>query len=56
MPDYRELYIGLFRKIDKAINLLIEAQQEAEEKVVNEDVQNIVLISDDILPKQENNS
>lgn len=26
MPDYKELYLGLFRATEKAINILVEAQ------------------------------
>ena len=31
MPDYKEMYLSLFRATEKAINLLIAAQQECEE-------------------------
>jgi len=31
MPDYKEIYLKLFRASEKAVNLLIAAQQECEE-------------------------
>ena len=30
MPDYKEMYLSLFRATEKAINLFIAAQQECE--------------------------
>ena len=32
MTDYKELYLTLIRATEKAINILIEAQQECEER------------------------
>lgn len=34
--DYKELYYELFRATEKAINVLIDAQQRCEEKVISE--------------------
>lgn len=31
MPDYKEMYLTLFRATEQAINLLIDAQQQCEE-------------------------
>jgi len=31
MPDYKEMYLKLFRATEDAINLLIDAQQACEE-------------------------
>ena len=31
MPDYKEMYLTLFRATEQAINTLIEAQQKCEE-------------------------
>ncbi len=31
MPDYKELYLKLFRAAEEAVNLLIAAQRECEE-------------------------
>jgi hypothetical protein len=31
MPDYKEMYLKLFRAAEKAENILIAAQQECEE-------------------------
>lgn len=31
MPDYKEMYFHLFRATEKAINILIQAQQSCEE-------------------------
>ncbi len=35
--DYKELYLDLFRATEKAINILIDAQQRCEEKIISED-------------------
>lgn len=35
MPDYKELYLGLFRATEKAINILVEAQRKAEEQYLS---------------------
>ena len=31
MPDYKEMYLKLFRASEEAVNILITAQQECEE-------------------------
>lgn len=31
MPDYKEMYLKMFRASEKAINIIIDAQQECEE-------------------------
>ena len=35
MPDYKEMYLKLFRATESAISCLIAAQQECEELYVN---------------------
>lgn len=35
MPDYKEMYLTLFRATEKAVNLLIAAQQECEERYLS---------------------
>ena len=35
MPDYKELYLSLFRATARAISALIEAQRGAEEAFIN---------------------
>ena len=35
MPDYKEMYLTLFRATEQAINLLIAAQQTCEDMYVN---------------------
>lgn len=37
MPDYKELYLKLFRASEDAIQILIKAQQECEEAVISEE-------------------
>lgn len=34
MPDYKEMYVVLFRASEQAINILIDAQQACEELYV----------------------
>jgi len=36
MPDYKEMYIALFRSITKAVTILQEAQQQTEEMYISE--------------------
>lgn len=31
MPDYKEMYLKMFRASEKALNMIIAAQQECEE-------------------------
>lgn len=35
MPDYKEMYMKLFRASEKAVNILIAAQQECEELYIS---------------------
>ena len=35
MPDYKEMYLTLFRAVEDAVNILIEAQQECEEMYIS---------------------
>ena len=37
MPDYKELYLKLFRASEEAVNRLIAVQQECEELYLNQD-------------------
>ena len=37
VPDYKEMYLTLIRATEKAINILIEAQQKCEEQYLAED-------------------
>jgi len=37
MPDYKEMYFHLFRATERAINLLIQAQQDCEEMYLRGD-------------------
>lgn len=44
MPDYKEMYLTLFRATERAINLLIDAQQECEEMYLNAPETELVLL------------
>lgn len=35
MPDWKEMYLTLFRETEKAINILIEAQRRCEEMYID---------------------
>ena len=41
MPDYKEMYLTLFRATEQAINLLIAAQQTCEDMYVNASEDNL---------------
>lgn len=36
MPDYKEMYLKMFRASEEAVNILITAQQECEELYVRQ--------------------
>ena len=48
MPDYKEMYLTLFRATEKAINQLIAAQQACEELYLQEEPPALI-----ILPKTD---
>ena len=37
MPDYKEMYLKMVRATEKAIRILVEAQQECEELYLQEE-------------------
>ena len=36
MPDYKKMYLTLFRATEEAVNILLAAQRECEEQVISE--------------------
>ena len=36
MPDYKELYLKMLRATEKPIQILIQAQQECEDEILQE--------------------
>ncbi len=36
MPDYKEMYLTMFRAFEEAMKLLIAAQRECEETYIND--------------------
>ncbi len=36
MPDYKEMYLKMFRASEEAVNFLIRAQQECEELYISQ--------------------
>lgn len=53
MPDYKEMYLTLFRATERAIDLLIEAQQTCEELYVDAPEDDLSALSSD--PDAEEN-
>lgn len=45
MPDYEELYYSMFRATEKAISILIDAQRKAEETILSDETQAIILLT-----------
>ena len=43
MPDYKALYFELFRASEQAARILLEAQQKAEEQIMEDDSEPLVL-------------
>ena len=50
MPDWKEMYLELFRETEKAINILVAAQQRCEDMYINAPEPEIIL-----LPVQDEN-
>ena len=53
MPDYEELYYSLFRATEKAISILIDAQRKAEETILSDETQAIILLTKEEEIKRE---
>ena len=45
MPDYKKMYLTLFRATEHAINTLIQAQQECEELYIREPETELKIVS-----------
>lgn len=45
MPDYKEMYLKLFRASEQAVNILIEAQRECEERYISQPEPELKVIS-----------
>ena len=43
MPDYKEMYLTMMRATEKAIRILIEAQQQCEELYLREQVSDLLV-------------
>lgn len=44
MPDYKEMYLHLARETEKAVRILIKAQQDCEEMYISGEEENVVLL------------
>ena len=53
LPDYEELYYSLFRATEKAISILIDAQRKAEETILSDETQAIILLTKQEETKRE---
>ena len=42
MPDYKEMYLHLARETEKAVRILIKAQQDCEEMYISGEEENVV--------------
>lgn len=45
MPDYKEMYLKLFRASEQAINTLIQAQRECEELYISQPEPDLKVLS-----------
>ena len=52
MQDYKEMYLKMFRASEKAVNILIVAQQECEEHYISSPDQEVKVIQ---LPSETKN-
>ena len=53
MPDYKEMYLKMFRASEEAINILITAQQECEELYINQPEPELMVVP---LPSEKKKS
>lgn len=44
MPDYKKMYLALFKASEEAVNLLITAQRECEELYMASEAPKIILL------------
>lgn len=44
MPNYKELYLKVFRASEKAVNILLEAQRECEKLFINQPEPELTLL------------
>ena len=51
MPDYKEMYLKIFRASERAVNILVAVQQECEEHYISSSKPGIRVTS----PPTENN-
>ena len=56
MPDYKEMYLTLFRATEKAIGVLIDAQQECEEMYLNAPEPELILLERTDAEKNRNST
>lgn len=48
MPDYKEMYLTLFKETTKAISILQSAQQKTEEIYISDDTEdNLIVLKSD---------
>ncbi|MCI9038096.1 MAG: hypothetical protein HFF80_10115 [Oscillospiraceae bacterium] len=47
MPDYKGMYLEMVRETEKAINILIDAQQRCEEMYINASEPEIIVLPTD---------
>lgn len=58
MPDYKEMYLKIFRASEQAVNILITAQRECEELTISlpeSEVRTISLLREDKRARMGNN-
>lgn len=53
MPDYKEVYFMMMRETEKAINILIEAQKQCEEMIINAEEPKVSLLKKSGLEKSQ---
>ena len=44
MPDYKEMYLHMARETEKAVRILVKAQQECEEMYISAAEENVVML------------
>lgn len=53
MPDYKEMYLHLMRETEKAVRILIQAQQDCEEMYLNSPEPKLTVLDREELEREE---
>lgn len=53
MPDYKEMYLTMMRATERAIRILIDAQQQCEELYINASEPELIVLENTLTQQRE---